>query len=102
MPPTQRRWIAKLRRHTRSSWRGRRAMRPDRTRRLIALFALALALTVRCGGASDKKGGGGTGTSGNGGDKTLSLVAYSTPQVVYDEIIPAFNKTATGEGIRFK
>jgi sulfate/thiosulfate transport system substrate-binding protein len=68
---------------------------------LIALFALALAVTVGCGGASDEKGGSGGGASGGSG-KTLSLVAYSTPQVVYDEIIPAFNKTAAGEGIGFK
>ena len=32
----------------------------------------------------------------------MSLVAYSTPQVVYDEIIPAFTKTAAGEGVGFK
>ena len=67
---------------------------------LIALFALALAVTAGCGGASDEPGGAG-GSSGGGG-KTLSLVAYSTPQVVYDEIIPAFNKTSAGEGIGFK
>ena len=37
------------------------------------------------------------------GDKaTLSLVAYSTPQVVYDEIIPDFQKTAAGKGVGFK
>jgi sulfate transport system substrate-binding protein len=29
-------------------------------------------------------------------------VAYSTPQVVYDEIIPDFGKTAEGAGISFK
>ena len=33
-------------------------------------------------------------------DAKLSLVAYSTPQVVYDEIIPAFKKTAGGQGRR--
>jgi sulfate/thiosulfate transport system substrate-binding protein len=69
---------------------------------LIALFALALAVTAGCGGASDEKGGGSSGTSATGGGKTLSLVAYSTPQVVYDEIIPAFNKTSEGEGVGFK
>jgi sulfate transport system substrate-binding protein len=67
---------------------------------LITLFALALAVTAGCGGASDEEGGA-SGSSG-GGAKTLSLVAYSTPQVVYDEIIPAFNKTSAGEGIGFK
>jgi len=29
-------------------------------------------------------------------------VAYSTPQVVYDEIIPAFQETSDGEGVAFK
>jgi sulfate/thiosulfate transport system substrate-binding protein len=69
---------------------------------LIALLVLALAVTAGCGGASDETGGGGA-SSGTGGDgTTLSLVAYSTPQVVYDEIIPAFQKTAAGEGVGFR
>jgi len=67
---------------------------------LIALFSLALVTAAGCGGASDEKGAGSS--SSGGGAKTLSLVAYSTPQVVYDEIIPAFNKTPEGEGIGFK
>lgn len=29
-------------------------------------------------------------------------MAYSTPQVVYDEIIPAFQETSDGEGVAFK
>jgi sulfate/thiosulfate transport system substrate-binding protein len=66
---------------------------------LIALLALALAVTAGCGGASDEKG---SGASSAGGGTTLSLVAYSTPQVVYDEIIPAFQKTAAGEGVGFR
>jgi sulfate/thiosulfate transport system substrate-binding protein len=69
---------------------------------LIALLALALAVTAGCGGASDEKGGGSGSSSGGGGGTTLSLVAYSTPQVVYDQIIPDFQKTAAGEGVGFK
>ena len=39
----------------------------------------------------------------SGGTKTsLSLVAYSTPEVVYDEIIPDFQKTPEGKGVSFK
>jgi sulfate/thiosulfate transport system substrate-binding protein len=68
---------------------------------LIALMALALAGTAGCGGASDEKGVAGAAAS-SGGDTELSLVAYSTPQVVYDELIPAFQKTAEGEGVGFK
>jgi sulfate/thiosulfate-binding protein len=38
-----------------------------------------------------------------GGDKgDISLVAYSTPEVVYNEIIPDFQKTPEGEGVGFK
>ena len=33
---------------------------------------------------------------------SLSLVAYSTPEVVYDEIEPEFQKTGAGEGVGFK
>jgi sulfate transport system substrate-binding protein len=69
---------------------------------LVAVAALAATamVAVGCGGASDTAG---SGASGSGDAKTtLSLVAYSTPQVVYDEIIPAFNKTAEGEAVGFK
>ena len=57
-----------------------------------------MAVTA-CGGASDSASGS---PSSDKGSKSLSLVAYSTPQVVYDEIIPAFKKTADGEGVGFK
>src|SRR3954454_22413947 len=67
---------------------------------LVAVAALALAA---CGGASDSSGGGwSSGSSGGGGTKTkLSLVAYSTPQVVYDQVIPDFEKTTAGNGVSF-
>jgi sulfate/thiosulfate transport system substrate-binding protein len=38
---------------------------------------------------------------GSGGSGGLSLVAYSTPQEAYQEIIPAFQKTAAGKGMTF-
>src|SRR4051794_3012092 len=71
--------------------------------RIATFVALAAALMAGtgCGGASDTKGGDASAATGGGG-KTLSLVAYSTPQVVYDEIIPAFNATAEGKGVKFK
>jgi sulfate transport system substrate-binding protein len=71
---------------------------------LSALVAGALAV-AGCGGASDDSGGDATAASnsGGGGAKTsLSLVAYSTPEVVYDQVIPAFQKTAEGKGVSFK
>jgi sulfate/thiosulfate transport system substrate-binding protein len=68
-------------------------------KRLLATSLLA-ALVAGCGGASDATGGGDTASSG-GGKTQLSLVAYSTPQVVYDDLIPAFQKTAAGKGVTF-
>jgi sulfate/thiosulfate transport system substrate-binding protein len=73
-----------------------------RTRSLLAAVTALLALAVAaCGGASDTSGGGSTAASGKGSTK-LSLVAYSTPQVVYDEVIPGFEKTEAGAGVTFK
>jgi sulfate/thiosulfate transport system substrate-binding protein len=67
----------------------------------IALALLAAAVVVAgCGGASDETDG--EAAASSGGETTLSLVAYSTPQVVYDELIPAFGQTAAGEGVGFK
>jgi len=72
-------------------------------RRLALLPLLAVALVAAaCGGASDENEAAGA-TSGAGHSaNALSLVAYSTPQVVYDEIIPDFRATAEGKGIDFK
>jgi sulfate/thiosulfate transport system substrate-binding protein len=71
-------------------------------RRTIAPLAALLGTAVLiagCGGSSDSTSD--TASSGKGGAQ-LSLVAYSTPQVVYDEVIPAFEKTQPGEGTSFK
>jgi sulfate transport system substrate-binding protein len=67
-----------------------------------ALLALvALAALAGCGGSSDESGG--SDVSGGGdAESTISLVAYSTPEVVYDEIIPDFQATAEGRGVGFK
>ncbi|HEU4702711.1 MAG TPA: extracellular solute-binding protein [Conexibacter sp.] len=69
---------------------------------VLALLALvALAVVAGCGGSSDETGG--SDVSGGGDAKTtLSLVAYSTPEVVYDEIIPDFQQTAEGADVGFK
>jgi sulfate/thiosulfate transport system substrate-binding protein len=47
-----------------------------------------------CGGSSTNSG------SGSGG--TLTLVAYSTPEEAYKELIPAFNKTPKGRSVNFR
>jgi sulfate/thiosulfate transport system substrate-binding protein len=72
-----------------------------RTRLLIAVLALAALVAAGCGGADDTPGGGSATASSGKGSTKLSLVAYSTPQVVYDEVIPGFEKTAAGKGVSF-
>ena len=62
---------------------------------VLGLIALAAA---GCGGSSTASGGGG-GEDGSGGK--LTLVAYSTPEEAYKELIPAFNKTPEGKGVGF-
>ena len=62
----------------------------------LASVGLVLALAVAaCGGTSDD-------SSGDGSGGNLTLVAYSTPQEAYEEIIPAFNETPEGEGVSFE
>ena len=77
---------------------------PNRFTTTLALVAAAVAgglILAGCGGASDEIGGSSATASGSGSSE-LSLVAYSTPQVVYDEVIPAFGKTSDGNGVSFK
>jgi sulfate/thiosulfate-binding protein len=68
---------------------------------IAALFALAALVAVGCGGSQDTKDSGGS-SAGGANKTTLSLVAYSTPEVVYDEIIPAFQETEQGTGVGFR
>src|SRR5437879_13161054 len=61
------------------------------TKRTLAVLAVASALALglaACGSSS---------SSG----KHISLVAYSTPQGVFEKLIPAFQATAEGKGVRF-
>jgi sulfate/thiosulfate transport system substrate-binding protein len=62
-----------------------------RLRSLIAPAAavLAVVLVAGCGG-----------TSSGDGDK-LTLAAYSTPQEAYEQLVPAFGRTAQGRGTSF-
>jgi sulfate/thiosulfate-binding protein len=59
---------------------------------LLALLALPAVLGA-CG--SDEE------TTGGASSAKLSLVAYSTPKEAYEELIPAFQKTAAGKGVTF-
>jgi sulfate/thiosulfate-binding protein len=68
---------------------------------LIALAAIAVFATFAlpsCGGTSEGSSGGGS--EGSGSTK-LTLVAYSTPEEAYKELIPAFDKTTAGRGVSF-
>src|SRR5215217_3590923 len=55
------------------------------------LLAAGMLLAAGCGGGSGGSGGGGK----------LTLVAYSTPREAYEQLIPAFQKTDAGKGVRF-
>jgi sulfate/thiosulfate-binding protein len=69
--------------------------------RLMVLAVIAAALVVAgCGGADDSTDG--SGSNGGSGSTTLSLVAFSTPEVVYDDLIPDFQKTDAGKDVKFK
>jgi sulfate/thiosulfate-binding protein len=65
---------------------------------LAVLTALALAVGVAACGGSDSDAD----SSGDGSGGSLTLVAYSTPQEAYEEIIPAFNATPDGEDVSFE
>jgi sulfate/thiosulfate transport system substrate-binding protein len=68
-------------------------------RSLLALLVAVpvLAALAGCGGPAAESN---ASTSGGGSTK-LSLVAYSTPQEAYEDLIPAFQKTADGKGVSF-
>jgi sulfate/thiosulfate transport system substrate-binding protein len=58
-----------------------------------ATTAAALAMVM--------SGAAGCGSAGAGGKIELSLVAYSTPQAAYEQIIKAYQKTEQGKNVTF-
>jgi sulfate transport system substrate-binding protein len=64
---------------------------------LAGSLALLALVAGACGGQSSASGS--SGADGSGGK--LTLVAYSTPEEAYKELIPAFNETPEGEGVSF-
>lgn len=75
----------------------RRTLRP-----LLAVLAtVALAfLAAACGGDDDSGEASASGESAGG---NVNLVAYSTPQEVYEgELEPAFQATSDGQGVEFR
>jgi sulfate transport system substrate-binding protein len=65
-------------------------------RSAVTAAIMATALMVAAGCASSST----SGVSSSGGGQ-LSLVAYSTPQKAYSELIPEFNATPQGKGVTF-
>src|ERR1700730_9812005 len=60
---------------------------------LAVLLILAMLGLAACGSSS---------SSGTGGEaKHVTLVAYSTPQAAYEQLIPAFQQTAAGKDVSF-
>lgn len=70
-------------------------------RALLALLATLALVVTGCGGSSDEAGGSAS-SDGDGSAGEISIVAYSTPEVVYNEIIPDFQATPEGKGVAFK
>ena len=70
--------------------------------RLLAVAAVSgLALTAACSSSSKKAATTASGVTASGGDVTLNLVAYSTPQPAYQALIAAFQKTPAGAHVKF-
>ena len=69
-----------------------------RTRVLAVSTALLLSGTAltACAGTADNSS-----NNAAGGTVTLSLVAYSTPQAAYEQLIAAFQKTDAGKNVKF-
>lgn len=67
---------------------------------LLTAVLATFAAAAGCGGSSDTADAGAS--AGDGAKGTVSLVAYSTPQVVYDEVIPEFGRSPAGAGVRFR
>src|SRR2546421_7111298 len=59
------------------------------SRSLVVVGCVAAATAVLASAGAATKGG------------SVALVAYSTPNVAYGQIIPAFQKTAAGKGVNF-
>jgi sulfate transport system substrate-binding protein len=84
----------------------------------LTIVIATLGLTVAaCGGSSDGSANAAAepataeaapateeaaGTAAAEGDRSIALVAYSTPREVYEELIPAFQGTPEGEGVEFE
>ncbi|WP_217914423.1 sulfate ABC transporter substrate-binding protein [Miltoncostaea marina] len=64
----------------------------------VVLLVAALAVLAGCGDEDQASGA----AAASGGDSTLTLVGYTTPREVYEELIPLFGGTPAGKGIGFE
>lgn len=64
-------------------------MRRKRAFSAVLAAVVCATLAAGCGGSTN-----------SGGTRSVALVGFSTPQVVYDELIPAFQKTSAGKSVR--
>src|SRR5215218_3959216 len=62
---------------------------------VAAALALMCLPIVACGGTSEA-------ATDEGGAEKLTLVAYSTPREVYEQLTKSFAKTPEGEGVSFE
>ena len=65
--------------------------------RKLAAGAAALVFAVTAAGCASASGASGAAPAA----KVVNLVAYSTPQTVYSHLIPAFQATPAGKGVKF-
>lgn len=66
--------------------------------RALAAPLAVVAAVLLAAGCGDEAASSATG----GGSSSLTLVAYTTPREVYEELIPDFNATPAGEGVSFE
>ncbi len=71
--------------------------RPLRSLLLVTALLAALAVVAPAAGRADDS----TARLGGGGGGKVTLVAYSTPQEAYEKIIPLFQATPDGKGVKF-
>ena len=63
---------------------------------LAAIGLICLLLATGCGGTSEATAG------GEGDAEKLTLVAYSTPREVYEQLTKSFAETQRGDGVSFE
>jgi sulfate transport system substrate-binding protein len=71
-------------------------MRAARRTAPVVLIGVAALMAAACGSGSS------AGAAGGSDPVQLSLVAYSTPQAAYTQLIKAFQATPAGKGVTFK